>query len=194
METSARWRNILNLPMPVIISILGPHRRLQMESLRAVYQSLKLHDCQTFVQSGNVIFRTEERDLVQLARGIENAIERKFGFHSDVILRTAAEMRDVIARNPFAERPGLDPKRFLVTFLTADPGKDARARLLELKTEPDELRANGRELYVYYPNGVGRPKLSWTAIEKVLKVSGTARNWNSITKMLAMAEKLEALK
>jgi len=160
--------------------------------LRAVYQSLKLRDCQTFVQSGNVIFRTEERDLVELAKRIENAIECKFGFHSDVILRTAAELRDVIARNPFAGQRDLEPRKFLVTFLAVDPGKEARSRLLAFKIEPDEVRAEARELYIYYANGLARPKLPWPAIEKVLKTSGTARNWNSVTKMLAIAEKLEA--
>jgi len=182
--------------MPVIISMLrgvnlGPHRRIRMEALCAVYQSLKLRDCQSFVQSGNVIFRTGERDLIQLTRRIENAVERKFGFHSDVILRTSAELRDVIARNPFAKRRDIHPSRLLVTFLATDPGKEARAKLLELKTEPDELRVEGRELYIYYRNGMARPKVSWAAMEKVLRTSGTARNWNSVTKMLALAEEME---
>src|SRR6266852_7265560 len=108
--------------MTVIISMLrgvnvGGHNKIKMEALRALYQSLKLRDAQTYIQSGNVIFRTDERDLVLLATRIQNGIERKFGIRGEVILRTASDLRKVMARNPFAARRGIDPSRLLVTFL-----------------------------------------------------------------------------
>lgn len=171
---------------------LGPHRRIKMSDLCAVCESLKFRDVQTYVQSGNVIFRTDERDLLVLTKRMEKAIERRFGFQSDTILRTAAELRQVIAKNPFAKRRGIDPKRLLVTFLATDPGEDARTLLRKMKTDPEELWIAGRELYIYYPNGMARPKLSWPAIEKILKTSGTGRNWNSVINLLQLAEKLEA--
>src|SRR5882762_1096236 len=98
-------RDILGHDMGVIISMLrgvnvGGHNKIKMEALRELYQSLKLRDAQTYVQSGNVIFRTDERDPTLLNKRIQNGIERKFGFRPDVILRMAAEMREVIARNP----------------------------------------------------------------------------------------------
>ena len=77
-------------------------------------------------------------------------------------------------------------------FLASDPGAETRDKVLSLKTEPEELRMNGRELYIYFPSGMARPKLSWAVIEKTLKVPGTGRNWNSVTKLLEMAERLEA--
>jgi uncharacterized protein (DUF1697 family) len=182
--------------MPVVISMLRGvnlgSRRIKMDALRALYESLKLRDPQTYVQSGNVVFRTEERDLAQLAKRIENAIERSFGFRSDVILRTTSELRDIIARNPFAKRQGIEPSKLLVTFLASVPGQEARDKVLAIKTDPDELRIDGRELYTYFPNGMARPKLSWAVIEKALKTSGTGRNWNSVTKLLEIAERLEA--
>jgi uncharacterized protein (DUF1697 family) len=183
--------------MAVVISLLrgvnvGGHNKIQMESLRALYESLKLRDPQTYVQSGNVVFRTQERDLTMLARRIENKIEQSFGFRPAVILRTPSELRDVIARNPFAARRGIDPSRLLVTFLAGDPGAEAREQLRKINAEPEELHIAGRELYIYFPNGMARPKLSWVAIEKKLKTSGTGRNWNSVTKLLEIAEKLEA--
>ena len=79
-----------------------------------------------------------------------------------------------------------------MTFLASDPGQEAREKLLAIKAEPEELRIEGRELYIYYPNGMARPKLQWPIIEKALKTSGTARNWNTVTKLLEMAERLEA--
>ena len=151
--------------MAVVISMLrgvnlGSHNRIKMDALRALYESLKLRDPQTYIQSGNVIFRTEERNLAQLAKRIENGIEQKFGFRSQVILRTTSEMRDVIARNPFAKRRGIEPSKLLVTFLASDPGPEDRDKLLKLKTDPEELKIDGHELYIYFPNGMVRPKLS----------------------------------
>jgi uncharacterized protein (DUF1697 family) len=185
--------------MPVVISMLrgvnlGSHRRVKMEVLRTLYESLKLRDIQTYVQSGNVIFKTDERDMVKLVQRIEAAIGKKCGFQCDVMVRSAAEMRDVIARNPFAKRRGIEPNRLLVTFLNGDPGDEARKKALAIKTEPEELHLIGREAYIYYPNGMARPKLSWPAIERILQVSGTGRNWNSVMNMMAMAEKMEAAK
>jgi uncharacterized protein (DUF1697 family) len=183
--------------MTVVISMLrgvnvGGHNKIKMEALRALYESMKLREAQTYVQSGNVIFRTDERDIALLTKRIEDGIERKFGFRPNVILRTAAEMREVIARNPFAKRRGIEPSKLLVTFLGSDPGAEAREKILQIKCDPEELRIEGRELYIYFPNGIGRSKLSWAGLEKTLKTPGTARNWNSVTKMLEMAENLEA--
>jgi uncharacterized protein (DUF1697 family) len=183
------------LAMPVVISMLrgvnvGGHNKIKMDALRELCASLKLRDPQTYVQSGNVVFRSDDRDLVPLGRRIEQAIERKFGFRPAVILRTAAELRDVIARNPFASRPGIEPGKLLVTFLASEPGAEARTKLLAIKTDPEELHIDGRELYTYFPNGMGRPKLSWPTVERTLAIRGTGRNWNTVVKLLEMAESL----
>jgi uncharacterized protein (DUF1697 family) len=182
--------------MPVVISMLrgvnlAAHRRIKMDALRALYESLDLRGARTYVQSGNVIFSTRERNLTDVAKRIEDGIERTFGFRSDVVLRTAGEMRDVVARNPFVNRPGIEPSKLLVTFLANDPGEEARVKVRSIKTDPEEVRIEGREMYIYFPNGMGRSKLPQTPIEKVLKTTGTARNWNSVTKMLEIAERME---
>jgi uncharacterized protein (DUF1697 family) len=183
--------------MAVVISMLravnvGGHNKIKMDALRALYESLKFRDPKTYVQSGNVVFRTGERDLILLTKRIQRGITRNFGFTPEVILRTSSELRSVIARNPFAKRRGIEPSKLLVTFLASDPGAEAREKLLNLKAEPEELRIDGRELYIYFPNGLARPKFSWAAVEKLLKTPGTGRNWNSVTKLLEIAERLEA--
>ncbi len=183
--------------MAVLISLLrgvnvGGHNKIKMDALRALYESLKLRDPHTYVQSGNVVFRTEERDVLVLTKRVQKGIERRFGFRPDVIVRTASELRDAIAGNPFATRRDIDPSKLLVMFLATDPGPEARNQVLRIKTDPEELRIDGRELYIYYPNGMARPKLSWAAIEKTLKTPGTGRNWNTVTKLLEIAEALEA--
>lgn len=170
---------------------LGPHKRVKMEELRALYKSLDLKEPQTYVQSGNVLFKTRNRDLVRLAADIEKAIERSFGFRSDVVLRSCSDLRNVVAKNPFSERKGIDPKKLLVTFLANDPGEDARTKIRQVKAEPEELWIDGRELFIYFPNGLARPKLSIPFLEKMLKTSGTGRNWNTVTKLLELAEAME---
>jgi uncharacterized protein (DUF1697 family) len=183
--------------MPVVISMLrginlGKHRRVKMDDLRTAYESLKLRDVRTYLQSGNVVFTTKEGDSTVLARRLETQLERTLGFRADVIARSVSDMRAVVARNPFAHRSGIDRSRLLVTFLAADPGEEARDKVRSIKTDPEELRIEGRELYVYFPEGMGRSKLPAAAIEKALKTTGTARNWNTVTKLLEIAEQLEA--
>jgi uncharacterized protein (DUF1697 family) len=172
------------------VNVTGNHQ-IKMDALRALYVSIGLRDAQTCVQSGNVVCTTKEKNLTLLARKIEDAIERRFGFRPEVVLRTASELRDVIARNPFAKRPGIEPSKLLVTFLNKEPGREVREWVLTIKDEAEEVRVDGRELYIYFPDGMGRSKV-WRAVGKVLKNSGTGRNWNTVTKLNEMAGKLEA--
>ena len=183
--------------MPVLICMLrgvnlGPHNRMKMDALRALCETLKLEDAHTYVQSGNVIFRTKEKNSAVLGKKIQDAIAQKFKFRPEVILRTTNELRQAIAASPFADRPDLEPGKILVTFLAAEPGPDARTSLAKFKDYPEEIHLTGREMYIYFPNGAGKSKLPWSSVEKLLKTTGTARNWNSVTKMLEIAEELEA--
>ena len=182
--------------MPVMISMLrgvnvGGQHKIKMQELKAFYQRLNLRDVQTHIQSGNVVFRTGESDGVRLGRHIEDVIEKELGFRPSVILRTPAEFRSVIARNPFAKRKEIEPSKLAVIFLESDPGKTIREKVLAVKADPEEPRMEGRELYIYFPNGMARPKLSIPAIERILKTPSTGRNWNSVKKLLEIAERLE---
>jgi uncharacterized protein (DUF1697 family) len=182
--------------MPVLISMLrgvnvGGHNKIKMDALRKLYESLKFEEPRTYVQSGNVIFRTKEKNSAALANKIQSALERAFGCRPEVILRTPDELRKAVAATPFAAR-NLEPNKILVIFLAGDPGPEAQATLLTLKAHPEELHLQGRELYIYFPAGAGRSKLPWSSVGKLLKTNGTARNWNTVTRMLAIADELEA--
>ena len=184
--------------MPAVIAMLravnlGSHNRVKMDALCSLCTSLKLRDPQTYVQSGNVVFGTNERDLVKVSKRLADAIEREFGFRTEVIVRSTAEMGDVVARNPFAQRRGIEPGKFLVVFFSGQPGADAREKIQSIKTDGEVLYLDGRELYIYFPNGQGRSKISTAGLERILKVPGTGRNWNSVTKLLEMAEEIERL-
>lgn len=181
--------------MPVLVCLLrgvniGGHHKIKMDDLRTLCVALKFVNVQTLLQSGNVVFRTEEQSLSTLADKIESAIERKWGFRPEVLLRTVPEMREVVARNPLAERRGIEPGKFAVAFLEHEPTPAMRKALLAMDIAPEELHVIGRHLYIYFPNGQARPRLSWPQVAKILNTPTTARNWNTVTKLLELAEAL----
>jgi len=172
---------------------VGAHNRVKMDDLRVLYKSLKFEDPRTYVQSGNILFRTKEKPTQELAKKIQAAIARKCGCNPDVILRTTAELKKAIEGNPFAKRRDIEPGKLLVSFLSGVPDAEAESTVAKLnESNKEELHLKGRELYIYFPDGAGRSKLPWSSLEKLFKVTGTARNWNSVTKLLEMAEEMEA--
>jgi uncharacterized protein (DUF1697 family) len=183
--------------MPVLVSMLrgvnvGGHNKIKMEALRSLFLSLKFEEPQTYVQSGNVIFKTSERDLALVRRRIKGGIEKQFGCSPEVMVRTVAELRSVVRKNPFAKRPEVEPNKLLAFFLAAEAARDAKENLRSMEIAPEELHLEKRELYIYFPNGVGKSKLPWSKIDKALNTQGTGRNWNSIINMLAIAERMES--
>jgi uncharacterized protein (DUF1697 family) len=170
---------------------VGGHNKIKMEDLRALCKSLKFESAQTYVQSGNVVFASEETNLAMVAKCLEDAIELKFGFRSAIVLRTAAEMRAVVTKNPFAKRE-LDPAKLAVVFLSNEMNTETQKQLEAINVGPEELKAYMREVYVYFPDGMGRSKLS-PAIDRIIKKICTARNWNTVRKLTQMAEETEVL-
>jgi uncharacterized protein (DUF1697 family) len=169
---------------------VGGHNQIKMDALRGLFESLKLCNAQTYIQSGNVVFQTSERDTAKLAAKIESAIEKKHRFRPNVVLRTASEMRDVIVRNPFANRDAIEPNKLAVMFLAREPEPAVQDAVRKIKPEIEELHLLGRELYIYFPDGMGRSKLV-PLLARALQNAGTARNWNTVVKLLEMAEGLE---
>jgi uncharacterized protein (DUF1697 family) len=185
--------------MPVVVSLLravnvGGHAVIKMADLQALYESLKFRDVRTYVQSGNVVFRTDSGDLKALSKKIQVAIEKRFKVTPGVLLRTADELRGIVAANPFAKRADVLPAKLLVYFLHAELSRDAAAELKKLPPKREELIPTKRELYIYFPDGMGKSRLPWRALEKLCITPGTGRNWNTVTKLLAMAEELESSK
>ncbi len=182
--------------MAAIVALLravnvGGHNKIKMDELRALFKALCLRGVETYVQSGNVVFGTRERDLALLTKRIRGGIERRFALRPEIILRSASELSEVVRRDPFAARKDIDPARLHVVFLADSPRPDACKELLEIKTDHEEVKVGRRELYIYYPHGAGKSKLTLALIEKTLGVFGTARNWNTSNKLLEMAKRLE---
>ena len=182
--------------MTVVIALLrgvnvGGHNKISMETLREICASLKLRAPQTYIQSGNVVFGAPGVDLGKLAQRIESAIEKRCGFRPSVILRTAADLRTVIDGNPFVRPSGFDPAKLAVFFLAAAPPPETISKVHAINVGSEELRLFGRELYVYFPDGQGRSKLP-PVLDRTLKMPATARNWNTVTRLLAMADELDS--
>lgn len=172
---------------------VGGRNKLPMDALRELVAGLGFGDPRTFIQSGNIVFHTEETDMARLAERLAEAIERRFGFRPGAICRTAGQMRATVANNPFAANPcagrvDINPASLIVHFLAAEPSPEHRTRLAAFWPGPEEVRLCGPDLYVHYPIGQGKSKLTPVQIEKAAGVSATGRNWNTVLKLLEMAE------
>jgi uncharacterized protein (DUF1697 family) len=181
--------------MPTAIALIrginvGSTRSLPMELLRSLGEQAGMQNPRTYIQSGNIIFRAPAKGLPALATTLEDLIEADRGFRPAVILRTRAQLAAAIAANPFPDIAKTQPASLLVMFLQRPPPASALKSLEALKRDREQLRLVGREVYIHFPDGIGRSKLSMAAIENAAGV-GTARNWNTTLKLLAMADEHE---
>jgi uncharacterized protein (DUF1697 family) len=185
--------------MTVYVSMLravnvGGTSVIKMDALREVYESLGLADVRTLLQSGNVVFRSGLTDRQRLVKRITQELERRFDLQVEVILRTLAEIASIIDRGPVLS-PRADKSKLLVMFLSAVPGaaeQNALRKWHESKQLKELLELRGPEIYLYYPDGVGRSKLTNAFIERKLDTSGTARNWNTLAKLVEVGRELES--
>jgi uncharacterized protein (DUF1697 family) len=165
---------------------LGSRNQVSMGDLRTLFVDLGGEDVTTYVQSGNVVFKSRIADAGKLTDTIERRIRRELDLDITVLLRTKAQLARVAAANPFESREP-EPTKLHVTFL-ADAPTRGRVRTLEtLAFPPDEFRVVGKQVYLHTPSGYGRSKLSGGFFERQLGVPATTRNWRTVTKLAALA-------
>jgi uncharacterized protein (DUF1697 family) len=183
---------------------VGAQRRVAMGALRERLSDAGLQDVSTYLQSGNVVL-TSDRSPEKLARLCEREIAEGFGFDVEVIVRTRDELAAVVERNPLGAVAS-DPKRYQVSFLSAELDPETVKRLGSAAVESERFVAIGRELYAWHPDGIARSKL-WNKLAgkglgaaagggkgaaagagKGAGVTATARNWVTVTKLLEMAD------
>jgi uncharacterized protein (DUF1697 family) len=164
---------------------LGPRNRIAMPELREALAEAGYGNVRTYVQSGNVVLDSSEAPD-KLESALERLIKDRFALEIPVIVRTAEELNTIINRNPLGEVAD-NPKRYQVTFLAEalDPARVEELTTLALNGE--RLVADGRELYAWHPDGVGRSKLAAKLAGTCLKVKATARNWTTVETLLEMA-------
>ena len=165
---------------------VGGARKLPMKKLPAALEELALEDVVTYIQSGNVVFRSSRGSRAELTSRLERKLDERFGLDVTVMLRTASELARVVDANPFlpAEQ---DVAKLHVIFLDRRAPMAATAKLDPDRSPPDEFAVHGTEVYLRFPNGYGRTKLGADYFERTLGVRGTARNWRTVTKLLELA-------
>jgi uncharacterized protein (DUF1697 family) len=166
---------------------VGGHKIIKMEQLRKEFEGLGFLNVATYVQSGNVVFGAPKETADDLPSKIEEMLLRRFNMSVPVIVRTAEEVDDVLRNNPFLKERGIDVGKLHVTFLSLTPQKAAMKGLDAIAAGPDRFHCRGQEIYLHCPNGFGGTKLSINALEGVLAVGATTRNWNTVNKLYEMA-------
>lgn len=162
---------------------VGRTRSLPMKDLVRILEGMGFENVQTYIQSGNVVFRSAQECSEREAADISDAVMAEFGFRPDVMILEASDLAGAAERNPFPTDEG----KFLhFFFLQSDPKAPELDALEAISTDTERFRLDGRVFYLFAPDGIGRSKLA-ERVERCLGVPATARNLNTVNKLLEMA-------
>lgn len=176
--------------MPLYVALLrgvnvGGRNLVAMADLRRLLEGLGFTNVRSLLQSGNLIFQSKRRAGETLERLLEVETEKRLDVAVDYHVRTADELKAIVARNPFPDEAERDPSHLVVLFLKKAPEAKSVQALQSAIQGPEIVHAVGKQLYVVYPAGIGTSKLTNTLIDKKLGARGTARNWNTVLKLAA---------
>jgi uncharacterized protein (DUF1697 family) len=180
--------------MSIFIALLrginvGGKNSLPMKEFAAILEELGCRNVRTYIQSGNVVFRTTEKNASGLAERLGAEVEKRRGFAPSILLLELAELEQIVASNPFPEVENA-PQTLHVGFLAAAPA-NPKLKMLEGRREKNErFRLIGSAFYLHAPDGIGRSKLAASS-ERLLGVPMTDRNWRTVSKALEMAQALD---
>ncbi len=166
---------------------LAGHNKVGMADLRQLLVGLGFDDAQTLLQSGNLVFSGGSKTVASLEQTLEKAAARQLGLETDFFVRTAKEWQAIVDANPFPREAQDDPSHLVAVILKADVSAAGVTALQKAIVGREVVRAKGRCAYIVYPDGIGRSKLTSALIEKKLGTRGTARNWNTVLKLAALA-------
>jgi uncharacterized protein (DUF1697 family) len=160
---------------------LGPTNKISMPALRAMAEDLGYADVATYINSGNLILSSAKKvDTVE--REISKTIKDTFGRPIDVTVRTPAQLKKILAENPY---PDGNPSQVTVAFLTKAPAKDAKDKVAAVAKDYEPFTIAGQQVYVNYSQGIGRSKLA-EKFSDIIGVSSTVRNIRTVDKVLAL--------
>jgi uncharacterized protein (DUF1697 family) len=179
--------------MPAHIALLravnvGGRGRVAMKELREALTAIGLRDVVTLLQSGNVVFRGGASGAAALETRIARAVESRLGVRSEIFVRSAREWEGIVDRNPFPREAADDPGRMTLGLLAAAPPRAALLALRRSIRGRESIEVKGREAYIHYPDGQGQSRFTTAVIERGLGTRITVRNWNTVRKLLALAQ------
>jgi uncharacterized protein (DUF1697 family) len=163
-------------------------RSVAMAELRATFAKLGFADAKTLLQSGNVVFTSDKRSTAELEKQLEAAGDKHHKMQIDFMVRTAKEWADIVAANPYPDEAKNDPARLVLVALKSPAKAGAEQALQSAVKGRETVRVFGKNAYMYYPDGQGTSKVTPAVVEKHLGARGTARNWNTVLKLLALTQ------
>jgi uncharacterized protein (DUF1697 family) len=166
------------------VNVAG-HGMVAMADLRRFLADLGFDHPQTLLQSGNLVFDATGR-AAAVERRLQLEAAARLDVRTEFFVRTAAEWHQIVAGNPFRREAQGDPRRLVLMVLKTAPSESAVQALQQAIVGRERVAADGRHLYATYPDGYGRSRLTTVFVEKALETSGTARNWNTVTKIDAL--------
>jgi uncharacterized protein (DUF1697 family) len=158
-----------------------------MADLRELLATLGYDDAVTHLQSGNIVVATRKQPAA-LKRELEQQIAAELGLETEVFVRTRDELAGVVERDPLGSVAG-NPSRYLVSFLSGHPTLAFVQELAGLDVAPEQVAVHGKEIYSWHPNGIHASKLARLLGKQPGGVGATARNWNTVTKLLELADR-----
>ena len=171
------------------INVSG-HNKIKMADLKLLFVNNGFSEVETYIQSGNVIFKTDETNTIKIEQTISTVIEKQFNYSIKVLVITNTELATVFTSNPFLDRKSIDISKLCVTLLSTIPVLDVLPEIIELGLKNnDELSHLNKTVYLHCPNGFGKTKLTNNLFERKLKVNATTRNWKTITKLIELSSK-----
>ena len=166
---------------------VGGTKKITMADLAGFFVALGFDQVRTIVQTGNVVFVDDSASVSKLEATLETAAKLRLSLDTDFFVRSAAEWQSVVAQNPFPKEAESDPGHLVVMALKETPSAAAVSALQASIQGPELVHAVGNQLYVVYPAGIGRSRLTLKLIERELGTRGTGRNWNTVLKIAGVA-------
>jgi uncharacterized protein (DUF1697 family) len=172
---------------------VGGKNKVPMSELRRLFEEARCRDVQTYIQSGNVIFRAAGTDAARSPDAVSAAIFERRGVRAPIQLRSHAELRRIVTSNPYVAARA-DTKLLHVAFLSTRPAKAKVGSLDPERSPPDEFTVRGCEVYLHCPNGIARTKLTNDYFDSALGTTSTMRNWRTVLKLLELTSETASQK
>ena len=168
------------------INVSG-HNKIKMVELKQLFINLSYNDVTTYIQSGNVIFKSSEKNISKIEQQITAQINQVFGHTINILVITKKQLETILKSNPFLKNNSIDIK-VLYTILLKENYFAEGIKLIEpYLTNNEEIKIIGNCAYIHYPSGAGNSKLTINIIEKKLQTVATSRNWRTITKLVELS-------
>ena len=166
---------------------VGGHRKIKMADLRSQLENVGFQDVLTYIQSGNIVFKSAIQQPVELENSITNTILDHYGFEVPVIVKQRSEIKDIMANNPFTDPKDIDENKVYFVLLKDEPKIEMIKALSVRQFENEEFVITPKCVYLKYALGAGKAKCDNNFIERKLKVAATSRNHRTLLKLLEMS-------